>query len=213
MSSKVGRKGTSTRSKKRHAAADRAAEDAAFVDAVFAKYDTSEDGLLGLDEMQELLTKLNEGDPPSETEVDLIVKAVDRRGGSRDGSIDKAELREAMLEWRNYKAHAEFIDEKFAQYDTDNSGTLDRSQMRRLLTDLNEGVEVSDTDLDLVLGFSDKGEVKDGMIDKTELVQAIAVWFSNCTVDGDKVVEAEPASPTRAEVETAPASSSCCVVL
>ena len=54
-------------------------------------------------EMQALLTKLNGGEPPKESEVALIIESVDRRGGTRDGAINKEELKEAMLEWRNYK--------------------------------------------------------------------------------------------------------------
>ena len=56
------------------------------------------------------------------------------------------------------------------------------------MQDLNEGIDVTEAELDMVIGFSDKGQIKDGLIDKTELVQAIAVWFSNCTMDGDDKV-------------------------
>eukprot|EP00658_Telonema_sp_P-2_P036177 TRINITY_DN2621_c0_g1_i2.p1 TRINITY_DN2621_c0_g1~~TRINITY_DN2621_c0_g1_i2.p1 ORF type:complete len:123 (+),score=42.74 TRINITY_DN2621_c0_g1_i2:92-460(+) len=105
------------------------------------------------------------------------------------------------------------------RYDTDNSGRLDRSQLRNLLTDLNEGHDVREPDLDLVIEFSDKGTVKDGQIDKTELVQAIAIWFSNCTPDGDKVPPHEAAATSQqaaqshshdsANNDTAPASNCC----
>ena len=53
--------------------------------------------------MRELLTKLNGGEAPTEVEVQLIVDSVDKRGGTSDGAINKDELKEAMLEWRNYK--------------------------------------------------------------------------------------------------------------
>lgn len=42
---------------------------------------------------------------------------------------------------------------------------------------------MSDEEVDLVVRLSDKGVVKDGLIDKTELVRAITVWFSDCQPD------------------------------
>lgn len=210
------KRGATTHAKKRNNAAQKAADDAKFVDDVFAKYDTSHDGKLGQAEMCELLTKLNGGEAPSEAEVQLIVDSVDRRGGTSDGAINKDELKEAMLEWRNYKEHEQFITEKFVQYDTDKKGTLDREELRGLLKDLNEGIDVTEAELDMVIGFSDKGQVKDGLIDKTELVQAIAVWFSNCTMDGDDKDQPATFNDGKAAdqpgTEPAP-NSACCVLL
>jgi len=182
------RQGVSTRSRRRANAAKIVKEDQEFVSGVFEKYDTSHDGFLEVAELGQLLMKINGESTPSQEEVDIIVNAVDQRGGSCDGKIDKEELQEVLLEWRNYKEHSGFIEEKFALYDTDHSGALDRQQLRKLLTDLNEGQEVVDADLDLVFSIADKGDIKDGCIDKTELVQAIAVWFSNCMHEADQMV-------------------------
>ena len=58
-----------------------------------------------MDEMKQLLTRIDaKGQAPTDQEVALIVGCVDRRGGSTDGAIDKLELKEAILEYRNYKA-------------------------------------------------------------------------------------------------------------
>merc|ERR1712166_1182700 len=86
------KRGATTHAKKRNNAAQKAADDAKFVDDVFAKYDTSHDGKLGQTEMRELLTKLNGGEAPTEVEVQLIVDSVDKRGGTSDGAINKDEL-------------------------------------------------------------------------------------------------------------------------
>jgi len=107
-------------------------------------------------EMRQLITQLNNGQAPSEEEVKMIADSVDRRGGRNDGAVDKDELKEVLLEWRNYKEHAEIIEEKFEQYDTNKQGTLDRIELAALLKDLNEGQEVTEPELDMVIGFSDK---------------------------------------------------------
>jgi len=191
------------------------------VDDLIVKYDTGGNGKLESNEMHQLIMQLNKGEAPSEEEVKMITDSVDRRGGKdkNDGAVDKDELKEVLLEWRNYKEHAEVINEKFKQYDTNGQGTLDRIELAALLKDLNEGQEVTEEDLDMVIGFSDKGEIKDGEVDKTELVQAVAAWFSSCdpdlveikaqpTFNDGKPAEAAPPSP-----EAAPASSACCIIV
>ena len=50
---------------------------------------------------------------------------------------------------------------------------------------------MSSEEVDLVVKLSDKGVVKDGLIDKTELVRAITVWFSDCQPDGASAGEAD----------------------
>jgi len=171
-------------------------------------------------EMRQLITQLNNGQAPSEEEVKMIADSVDRRGGRNDGAVDKDELKEVLLEWRNYKEHAEIIEEKFEQYDTNKQGTLDRIELAALLKDLNEGQEVTEPELDMVIGFSDKGEIKDGEVDKTELFQAIAVWFSSCDQDAGTTSSAaqsfndgKPANDGKAAESTEPApQSSCCMI-
>lgn len=43
------------------------------------------------------------------------------------------------------------MDAQFAKYDTDQSGHLEREQLRAFLQDLSKGKEVEDGDLDFVL--------------------------------------------------------------
>jgi len=115
--------------------------------------------------------------------------------------------------------HAEVINEKFKQYDTNGQGTLDRVELAALLKDLNEGQEVTEEDLDMVIGFSDKGEIKDGEVDKTELVQAVAAWFSSCDPDLVEIKaqptsnDGKPAEAAQPSPEAAPAPSSCCIIV
>lgn len=188
-------------------------QDAKFVDDIFDKYDVSESGKLEHSEMRQLIMQLNNGQAPSEDEVKMIADAVDRRGGRNDGAIDKDELKEVLLEWRNYKEHAEFIEAKFKQFDSNKQGTLDRTELAALLKDLNEGQEVTQPELDMVIGFSDKGDFKDGQIDKTELIQAVAVWFSSCEQDAGSQTfnDRKAANDGKAAESTEPApQSSCC---
>ncbi len=53
--------------------------------------------------------------------------------------IEPEVFQRALEAWMSYLESKNEIDEVFAKYDWDNSGKLERDQLKGLLTDLNEG--------------------------------------------------------------------------
>ncbi|KAK3285788.1 hypothetical protein CYMTET_6620 [Cymbomonas tetramitiformis] len=71
--------------------------DKQFAELQFEKYDTNENKELDYDELVALLTKLNEGIPPTEAEILELVSKADTNG---TGTIDTyEELQEAIAQW------------------------------------------------------------------------------------------------------------------
>ena len=62
------------------------------------------------------------------------------------------------------------------QYDTDESGTLDREQLKKLMTDMNKGEAPDDSDVDDVFLRADKSKTR--ALLKSEVVLAASVWSS-----------------------------------
>jgi len=85
----------------------------------------------------------------------------------------------------------------YNRYDTDNSGELDREQLKKLLTDLNDGLEIIDEEVDDIMLVADTG--KSGTIDKTELIKAISVWFSETALSDDPAPTKETANDPKPE--------------
>jgi Ca2+-binding EF-hand superfamily protein len=60
------------------------------------------------------------------------------------------------------------------QFDKDNSGRLDKSEMRLLMIHLNGGKEVTDEEVDRVFNQADKS--KTGDLKLKEIVEASSIW-------------------------------------
>merc|ERR1712093_672748 len=117
------------------------------------------------------------------------------------GYLTLDEISGAMKCWRSYNEPAtqDRITKTFAMYDKDNSGKLDKEQLTKLLSDLNDQLPVEDSEVDWVLSHADV--LGDGQISKIELGQAIAFWFVH--------VEGEEAKKEKEEKK----KSSICVLL
>jgi hypothetical protein len=70
--------------------------DVKFIDEVWAKYDVDDDGGLGVSEVKQLMTDMNEGVPPSDKEVKILVKISDV---DNSGLVSKTELRKLVATW------------------------------------------------------------------------------------------------------------------
>ena len=79
------------------------------------------------------------------------------------------------------------IDETFEKYDINKSGELEKDQLASLLKDLNDGVDVPEKDLDMVLKQADVSE--SGAIKREELKPAIMIWYSLQEDDGEEAKE------------------------
>ena len=88
--------------------------------------------------------------------------------------ITSAELPVAMAVLKGMIDDAIDIDETFEKYDINKSGELEKDQLASLLKDLNDGVDVPEKDLNMVLKQADVSE--SGAIKREELKPAIMIW-------------------------------------
>merc|ERR1719262_1532370 len=107
---------------------------------VFDQYDKAKNNKLDASELKTLLRDYST-EPVSDDEVTFVLRMADVK---KTGAIERDELAGAMKVWSTYRESGPMIDETFEKYDTDKSGKLDKEQLRKLLSDLNEGLPVSD---------------------------------------------------------------------
>jgi Ca2+-binding EF-hand superfamily protein len=108
--------------------------------------------------------------------IAFIMKAAD---ADKSGSIDEEELKHAISAWKNWSHSATRLSEKVKElllkYDTDMSGSLDRTQLLAMLTHLNEDTPVTEAEADRIIGTADKRG--NGKIDMEEIYPALALWY------------------------------------
>jgi Ca2+-binding EF-hand superfamily protein len=133
-----------------------------------------------------------EGPPNNETmkvsSVARVSPAPHNDGETRKGSSEKSSLKLIATRVRDagaerQKSHAfkktalNAIDKIFGLYDTDNSGYLNRVQLKKLLTKYNQGKEPEEETIKFVLraaGHKEANEEEPG-IHRDELCEAIAI--------------------------------------
>lgn len=141
-------------------------------------YDKDKSGNLDkaqLKHMLEDLTKetLGKDDDVDSLEVDWVLSISDR---DSDFTIGPQEVANAVLSWKRYLRSRQRVMALFTKYDTNNSGALEREQLRRLLVELNDDEYVEDEELDWVLETAG-GKVVEAAVSKPELEKAITVWY------------------------------------
>ena len=97
------------------------------------------------------------------------------------------------------------IETMFAKYDTDSSGSLDKAQLTKLLTDLNDGVEPSPEEVDWVMAEAD--QIGSGTITKPELQKATSLWYSYADAEAKADPPAAPAAAAPAAAAAVPAGT------
>ena len=71
----------------------------------------------------------------------------------------------------------DFISEMFAQYDANDDGGLQESEIHQLMNDLNDGNEVPLETVQEYIARYDKNQ--SGKIDKREVRKLVAAWYIN----------------------------------
>jgi Ca2+-binding EF-hand superfamily protein len=149
---------------------------------ILQQYDTDNSGKLSKDQMIKLLTDLDSstpaGTPPSEEELEFVIKSADYTGsflGFADGSIDAEEIESAIVAWQTYTSKRSEIDEVFAKFDVSKTGQLDKTELKNYLTALNGNIPVSDAEVDWVMKISDLSQT--GQLNKPEVLRATAEWY------------------------------------
>lgn len=142
--------------------------------------DRNQSGKLEKDEIKIVLTEVDfttpRGTPPTAEEIDFILKIGDRNG---DGCIDKAELKNALICWKRYIQDRVDMETTLKKYDTSGSGKLEKEELKAYLTDLNDGIEPLDSEVDWVMSEADgmRGGKEDGALETQELIMATQSWY------------------------------------
>eukprot|EP00747_Dinoflagellata_sp_TGD_P030479 gnl/TRDRNA2_/TRDRNA2_134654_c0_seq1.p1 gnl/TRDRNA2_/TRDRNA2_134654_c0~~gnl/TRDRNA2_/TRDRNA2_134654_c0_seq1.p1 ORF type:complete len:206 (-),score=55.60 gnl/TRDRNA2_/TRDRNA2_134654_c0_seq1:107-724(-) len=145
---------------------------------LFKRYDTNKSGKLERDQISALLTDLDSttpaGTPPSEAEIDFILKVADQTG---DDCLTMNELEYAVKAWNVYTQRRETMESKMKEFDKSGTGGLEKPELKEYLKSLNGGKDVTDAEVDWVFGEADV--FGDGTIHTTELVMATAAWYAH----------------------------------
>ena len=119
---------------------------------------------------------LNEGREPTEEEMGFVYHAVRPDGVDPDYAMSRAELQIAAMTYQGYATDQDFINRTLAKYDSDHNGMLDRNEVVKMLTELNDGNPPLPEEVDHVLESSDWD--KSGTLTRTEIKVAISAWYA-----------------------------------
>lgn len=180
--------------RKRHRAAAKARREANnrkrewsnYVTTQFKNFTSIEDEAdpkLNAEQLGKFLQKMAEDDGHGrltdaevKSAVDFIMRAADASG---DGAIDEFELQQAVSAWKNWSHSAtmlgDLVTKLLKEFDTDMSGSLNRTQFKLLLKKLNDGVDVEEEEVNKIINEADKRG--NGAIDMEEVYPALALWY------------------------------------
>ena len=142
--------------------------------AKFRKHDINDSGTMNRKEVRMMMSDIH-GEPVSVATVTHVLSIVDK-GYTHEETITMDEVIHAVALWQCLQKVQDSIEAHFADYDTDNTDSLDASQVRHMLTDLNDGHLVSLGEVDWVIESADDG---DGKLTRDEARSAIALWYMN----------------------------------
>lgn len=112
-----------------------------------ASHDLDGDGALDRAEFAALVRSLGDGEDADRDTVgdDAIDKLFAKaRSGKDTLTLTKSEIREAVLRYREYLMHHDYLDSIMSQFDTDGNGSLDRGEVKRMLeTILRDGAKLT----------------------------------------------------------------------
>ena len=121
------------------------------------------------------------GTPPSDYELDFIVKLGDRSGDGwqcgNGGCVEREELEIALIAWKIYTQQREKLEELIEKYDKSGTGKLEKEELKMYLTDLNDGNAPTDEEVEWVMSEADF--MGDGAIRKEEIIMATQSWYSS----------------------------------
>jgi len=147
-----------------------------------AQFDANKDGKLQRDELRNLLAFLHPSRPPTEENLDYLVEratAIEshsmRIPGKKNGAVGWHDLRQVVSWYGDYVKDQLYIDSIYSRFDSDNSGSLERSEIGALLRSVApEDCVVDDADVEYILENFDTDQ--DGVIGRDELLPMLAKW-------------------------------------
>jgi len=150
--------------------------------AIFKKHDVSKTGSLNREELGAMLQELAGGEAPTEEELTFVLITADATDKKMDGEIGHHELETAIAVWNRYLHSKPDIDIIFEKFDKNQSSKLEAKELKAFLTELNDDIEPTDQEVQFILDSSDgavEGISKTGGINRTELTQAISLWYAH----------------------------------
>eukprot|EP00747_Dinoflagellata_sp_TGD_P214160 gnl/TRDRNA2_/TRDRNA2_87051_c0_seq1.p1 gnl/TRDRNA2_/TRDRNA2_87051_c0~~gnl/TRDRNA2_/TRDRNA2_87051_c0_seq1.p1 ORF type:complete len:222 (+),score=43.90 gnl/TRDRNA2_/TRDRNA2_87051_c0_seq1:127-792(+) len=143
----------------------------------FKEYDKDKSGTLKVEEICAFLTDNNlstpAGTPPSDEELQYILKV---SGADANSCILFAGFIDLVTQWGVYVEQRQRLEEDIKRFDTNGTGKLERTELREYLKSLNDGVDVTDEEVEWVMSEADR--ISDGSCSKQELVLAAAAWYA-----------------------------------
>lgn len=157
-------------------------ERKALLGSIFQKYHVAKDGLLTKDQLGLAIFEKT-GELPSTQELDFVFLVADQQ--PKDGKINLQEFSEAIIAYECYledfRNPDNDLSKLFDELDTDNSGGLNKEQLRNLLERYSSDGQVKDGDVEDFMRQADL--CCDGEINRIELKLALAMWFQKmCTL-------------------------------
>eukprot|EP00746_Dinoflagellata_sp_MGD_P034029 gnl/MRDRNA2_/MRDRNA2_181228_c0_seq1.p1 gnl/MRDRNA2_/MRDRNA2_181228_c0~~gnl/MRDRNA2_/MRDRNA2_181228_c0_seq1.p1 ORF type:complete len:338 (-),score=59.15 gnl/MRDRNA2_/MRDRNA2_181228_c0_seq1:282-1295(-) len=131
------------------------------------------DDIIKKDQFKQLVIVLSRGEPVEDVEVDWVMAMVDPE---RTGIINRRQLPEIKAAVAKYIIARAEVKEKFEKYDTEGLGILTRENMRNVLTDLNDGIRVSDEEVQAVMKAA--SNFRSGFVAVPEFQGAINLWYN-----------------------------------
>merc|ERR1711871_510443 len=142
---------------------------------MFDTYDDDASGVLTRLQLRSMMEDMANGEPVSVAEGSYVLATVDKGFDDKEG-IGPDDIGYAIAMWKCLSTQQADIDAKFEEFDTDKSGMLSKHQVRRLLTDLNDNVPVSDAEVNWVIVAADVEG--DGQLTRDEVRPAVALWYT-----------------------------------
>lgn len=155
-----------------------------FVDEILGRWGHDGKKELEFDSLKAWLTSVNKGVEPSDDETKWVM-AMANQGHTENGttfasmerkSVLADDLEKALSAWMSYKDSCPEIEEVFKKFDPNGDKILDRAELALLLTDLNQGQEPAESEVDWVLKEADV--IGQGAISKPCLAKAVSLWYT-----------------------------------
>jgi len=188
-------------------------EERNWLDEMMEKYDTSDTGNLLFKEVGKMLKDMSGGEEPTDEEVAFVIRSTHRDAKDRNDDLTRSEIPVALDVWHEYEQQKDMIAAIFAKYDLNQSGKLESDQLQKLLTELNDGIEVPQVEVDWVLKAVDgaiEGIDATGGVNQTEIMGAISLWFTHLDEADEESKKDLLAGPPPAPVA---GKSGCCVLM
>eukprot|EP01006_Ploeotia_vitrea_P016334 TRINITY_DN46951_c0_g1_i1.p1 TRINITY_DN46951_c0_g1~~TRINITY_DN46951_c0_g1_i1.p1 ORF type:complete len:209 (+),score=9.28 TRINITY_DN46951_c0_g1_i1:52-627(+) len=145
--------------------------------ALFERFDADASGALDRGELKALLTFLNDGIPPSDSELQFVLYNGDKADGEIDNLLSLAELYPALEAFQIVQNHRSDLEAIYAKYDTDHSGRLEEHELACVLHDLSPSHRPSSAEVKEILVLADQSDgVIDGGVDPAEFTTALTLW-------------------------------------